>query len=109
YHSLTPYLMVRGIAKTMEFLQRVFDAKVSHRITMPDGTVMHGDLMIGDSHIMIGEAHGPWQPMPAAIVLYTPNCDEDYKRAADAGATSVQEPKDQFYGDRMAGVKDPAG
>ncbi len=109
YHSLTPYLMVRDIPQQMDFLQRAFDAKVSHRIAMPDGSVMHADLMIGDSHVMLGVAHGEWQPTQAGIVLYTPNCDAVYQRAIQAGATSVHEPKDQFYGDRMGGVKDPAG
>src|SRR5437773_2668034 len=109
YHTLTPYLMVRGIPKMMEFLQRGFDAKENHRIAMPDGSVMHADLTVGDSHVMLGEAHGEWQPMPNGIVMYVSDCDAAYQRAIAAGATSIHEPKDQFYGDRMAGVKDPSG
>ncbi len=109
YHMLTPYLMVRDIPRMMDFLQRAFDAKVSHHIKLDDGTVMHADLVVGDSHVMIGQARDQWQPMPCGLVMYTPDCDAVYKRALDAGATSIQEPKNQFYGDRMGGVKDDAG
>ena len=109
YHTLTPYLMVRDIPQVMDFLQRAFDAKVSHHITMPDGRVMHADLLVGDSHVMLGQAHGEWEPMPAGMVMYVKDCDAVYQGALAAGATSIQEPKDQFYGDRMGGVKDGAG
>ena len=76
---------------------------------MPDGTIAHGDLRIGDSHVMLGEAGGPWAPQPCSIYLYLSDCDGVYAQALAAGGTSIQEPKTQFYGDRHGGVKDPCG
>ena len=70
---------------------------------------MHAELKIGDSIIMIGEASGEWKPMPASIALYVENVDATYARALEAGATSIREPANQFYGDRSGGVKDLAG
>jgi PhnB protein len=58
---------------------------------------------------MLGEANEQWSPMPGTIHLYVEDCDAAYRRALDAGASSLQEPADQFYGDRMAGVRDPVG
>jgi uncharacterized glyoxalase superfamily protein PhnB len=75
----------------------------------PAGTVHHAKLRIGDSIIAIGEAHGPYQPMPLALHFYVPDTDAAYKRALEAGAISIDEPVDQDYGDRYAGVKDPFG
>jgi uncharacterized glyoxalase superfamily protein PhnB len=70
---------------------------------------MHAEVKIGDSMVMVGEATDQWKPMPATIALYVEDTDAWYKRAPQAGATSVREPSDQFYGDRSAGVKDSAG
>ena len=70
---------------------------------------MHADLMIGDSHIMLSEASDQHPAMPCMVHLYVPNVDAVYQRAVTAGGKSFQEPKDQFYGDRGAGVKDPSG
>ena len=109
YHSITPYLVVPGVAKLIDFLKQAFDAKEIHRMTTPDGMVMHAEVGIGDSRVMMGEAHGQWTAMPAMLYLYVEDCDAVYKRALEAGATSVREPADQFYGDRQGGVKDPSG
>lgn len=109
HHSVTPYLVVPGVAKLIDFLKRAFEAKEIHRTTRPDGTIMHAEVRIGDSMVMMGEARGEWKPMPGAIYLYVNDTDATYKRALRAGATSVMEPADQFYGDRNAGVKDPVG
>jgi len=76
---------------------------------MPDGNVAHGDVLIGDSHVMLGEASGPWPSQPSSIYVYLPDCDAVYKQALAAGGTSVQEPKTQFYGDRHGAVKDVCG
>ena len=75
----------------------------------PKGEIRHGDLIIGDSHVMLGEADGPWPPQPCSLYLYLADCDAVYKTALAAGGTSVQEPKTQFYGDRHGAVKDPCG
>ena len=109
YHTITPHLIVQGAPKLLDFLKQAFDAKEKYSLTGPDGAIMHAEVKIGDSMVMIGEAMGEWKAMPASIALYTDNADAIYKRALEAGATSIREPADQFYGDRSGGVKDPAG
>jgi PhnB protein len=109
FHTVTPYLTVHGVAKLMDFLKQAFDAKEIERMPGPDGKIGHAQMKIGDSMIMMGEAMGQWGPMPASLYLYVPDTDALYKRAIQAGATSVMEPADQFYGDRNAGVKDSSG
>ena len=109
YHTVTPYLVVKGVAKLIDFLKQAFDAKEMHRTTQPDGTIMHAEVRIGDSAVMMGEARNEAQSMPGSIYLYVNDTDATYKRAIQAGATSIMEPADQFYGDRNGGVKDPVG
>src|SRR4051794_30563563 len=108
YHSVTPYLTVPDAAGLIDFLRRAFGAQEVHRFTR-DGAVSHAEVRIGDSVVMLGQAGGEWKAMPAALHLYVPDADAVYRRALQAGATSLREPADQFYGDRMAGVRDPAG
>ena len=109
YHTVTPYLIVEGVAGLIDFLKQAFDAVETERVPGPDGKVGHGEVRIGDSVVMMGEASGDWKPMPGSIYLYVNDTDATYKRALDAGATSLMEPADQFYGDRNAGVKDASG
>ena len=109
YHSVTPYLVVQGVAKLIDFLKQAFDAKEIERMAGPDGSVMHGEVRIGDSVVMMGEAWGESKPIAAALYLYVNDTDVTYRRALQAGATPLREPADQFYGDRSGGVKDPAG
>ncbi len=109
YHSVTPYLVVQGVARLIDFLKQAFDAEEIERLPGPDGTIMHGEVRIGDSVVMMGDARGEFRPMPASLHLYVNDTDATYKRALQAGATSLMEPADQFYGDRNAGVKDSLG
>jgi uncharacterized glyoxalase superfamily protein PhnB len=109
FHTVTPYLLVRGAAKLIDFLKRAFEAKEIERMRRQDGTIMHAEVRIGDSIVMMAEPTGDFAPMPSAMYLYVTDTDAVYRRAVQAGATSVMEPVDQFYGDRRAGVKDPAG
>lgn len=109
YHSVTPYLVVPGAGRLIEFLKEAFKAEEVERMSQPDGTVMHAEVRIGDSIIMMGESSDKFPAMPAAIYLYVPDVDAVYKRALAAGAASTMEPANQFYGDRNAGVKDPSG
>jgi PhnB protein len=109
YHSITPYLSVHGATRVVEFLQAAFDAEIIERMDTPDGAVMHAEARIGDSIAMIGEAREPHPPMPSTLYFYVPDVDAVYRRAIEAGATSISEPADQFYGDRHGGVVDPAG
>ena len=109
YHSVTPYLVVREVPKLIDFLKQAFDAQEIMRMPTPDGTIMHAEVRVGDSAIMMGEARGEFKPMPGSIYLYVNDTDATYKRALQAGATSLMEPMDQFYGDRSASVSDPVG
>jgi uncharacterized glyoxalase superfamily protein PhnB len=110
YHSVTPYLVVPGAAKLLDFLKQAFDAQELYRpMQRPDGTIMHAEVRIGDSVVMMGEPMDQSTPMPAQLYLYVHDADAVYRRALQAGATSLMEPADQFYGDRNAGVQDPVG
>jgi PhnB protein len=110
YHTVTPYLLVQGADKLIDFVKKAFDAKETDRYSMPDGSVGHAEIRLGDSVIMLSEAMGEeHKPMTVGIHLYVENCDAIYQRALNAGATSTMQPADQFYDDRSAGVKDPFG
>jgi PhnB protein len=91
------------------FLKRAFGAEEVGRYATPDGVIHHATLKIGDSHLELGDAHGPYQPMPGMFYLYVPDCDAVYRRALAAGATSISEPVDHPYGDRSGAVKDAFG
>lgn len=109
FHTVTPYLIVDDVPALLDFAQKAFDAEVIEKLTLPDGTVMHAQIRIGDSMLMMGGARPEWPAMPASLYLYVPDCDVLYRRAIEAGATSIEEPSDQFYGDRHAGVRDSNG
>jgi PhnB protein len=109
YHTVTPYLVVRGVPRLLEFLQQAFGATELMRAPRPDGTIMHAEVAIGDSRVMMGEPPTSSPPMPGCVHLYVVDTDALYHLALQAGATSLREPTDQFYGDRMAGVQDPVG
>jgi len=109
FHTVTPYIMIRGAAAMLDFVKKAFGAKEKHRSSGPDGAIWHADVLIGDSHVMIADATEQWPATPAGIYMYVKNTDAVYKSAIEAGAVSLQEPSDQFYGDRTAGVKDQWG
>jgi PhnB protein len=109
YRTVTPYLIVQGAETLIEFLTQAFAATETRRTLHPEGYIMNAEVKIGDSFIMLSEARAEMGPMPTMIHLYVENADELYHHAIQAGATSVMEPKDEFYGDRSAGVKDPTG
>jgi PhnB protein len=109
YHNVTPYLTIPRVDKVIDFLKQTFGAEEKERFTTPDGRIMHAEVKIGDSVVMLGEPTGQWQPKPANLYVYVKDIDDAYKRALKAGGTSVMEPADQFYGDRSGAVTDPAG
>jgi PhnB protein len=109
YHSVTPYIVVDGASKLIDFLKRAFGAVVVSSMEQPDGTVAHAEVRIGDSMIMLGQANQKWPAMPSALYLYVPDTDATYRQALQAGAKSIMEPADQFYGDRNGGVQDAFG
>jgi len=109
YHTVTPYIVARDAAAVIEFAKRAFGAQEHDAMRLPDGRVMHGDIIIGTSHVMVGQAGGENKPFPAMLYLYVPDADATYRQALAAGATSISEPTTQFYGDRHAAVGDAEG
>ncbi len=108
FHTVTPFMSAKGADKLIDFLKRAFGAEEVMRMPGPDGVVMHAEVNIGNSRLMVGEAMqtGPTQ---GSFYLYLNNVDAVYKQAVAAGAKSEREPKDEFWGDRMGTVKDPFG
>jgi PhnB protein len=110
YHTVTPYLTVRGASEVIEFLKQAFGAKLSHDpVKRPDGTIMHAQVQIGDSPVMIADESEMAKATPSSLYLYVPNVDSVYQQAVKAGGRPVMEPMDMFYGDRSGSVKDPSG
>lgn len=110
YNRLMPYLILKGTDNFKKFMSKVFDATDQLIVPGSDGTVMHGELRIGDAVVMFAEAGGPFTVMNAGMFIHVENADVTYKKALQAGATTVegQEPADKDYG-RTCGVKDPFG
>ncbi len=109
YHSVTPYLIVQDVEGLIGFLKQTFGAEEAMRSTGPDGRIRHAEVRIGDSVVMMGGASDEWKAMPAALYVYVEDVDASYRRALDAGGTSLDEPEDKEYGDRTAGVRDATG
>ncbi|MEA2563786.1 MAG: PhnB protein [Acidobacteriota bacterium] len=109
FHTITPYLLVSDAGGLIDFLKRAFGAEEIHRSAGPDGSVVHAQMQIGDSMIMMGQAKDEWKAMPCMLYLYVEDVDAWYRRAIEAGGTSVREVNDEAYGDRAGGVLDPAG
>jgi PhnB protein len=117
YHTLTPYLIVRDAAAALEYYARAFGARELFRMAQPGGKVMHAEIQIGNSRIMLADefpeinARGPqaYGGSPVALLLYVEDVDSFYARALESGATALRPVKDQFYGDRSGGLQDPFG
>lgn len=109
YHTVIPYLVVKDVPGLIRFLRQSFGADEREYLTKSDGGVMHAEVTIGDSVIMMGEPSDESGVIPALLYLYVEDVDDAYKRAIDAGAVSIREPEDQFYGDRTAAVSDAFG
>jgi PhnB protein len=108
YHTVTPFLNVKGTAQLIDFLKNAFGAEEIMRMPGPGGVVMHAEVNIGNSRLMLSEA-SQTPPSSSSFYLYVNDVDGLYKRAVGAGATSQSAPTDQFWGDRMATVKDAFG
>lgn len=110
FHSVTPFLVVEGASKLIDFAKEAFGAEVRFRMDGPEGTIGHAEIQIGDSIIMLADPMGPdAQAVPGMLYVYLPGVDDVYNRALAAGGSSLQEPTDQFWGDRNAGVRDSFG
>jgi PhnB protein len=117
--AVTPYLSVSNATEMIQFYKEVFGAVETMRLTQPDGRIGHAQLTINGATIMLADEFpemGFLSPKslggarsPVSIHLYVENADEVYKKALVAGATSLREPEDQFYGERNAQVRDPSG
>jgi PhnB protein len=117
YPRVSPHLSVVGGADAIDFYTSIFGASERMRMAAPDGSVVHAEIQIGDSVLMIGEEMpGGVDPSPktlggspVALFVYLEDVDDVFRRAVEAGATAVSEPEDQFYGDRVGMFDDPFG
>jgi uncharacterized glyoxalase superfamily protein PhnB len=117
YHTVTPSIIVRDAPRAIEFYQRAFGAEELDRMTDPNGTVMHAEIRIGDSIIMLGEENEQWGALsplstkgtPSSLHIYVADADAAFARAVDAGATVRLPLDDAFWGDRYGRLVDPFG
>jgi PhnB protein len=117
YHSVQPYLMFVNCSEAMAFYAKVFGATEKLVMKSPDGRIQHAEMVIGDSVLMMAEenpameafAAGHYGGSPISLMVYVNDCDAICAKAIEAGATSLREPADQPYGDRMGGILDPFG
>lgn len=117
YHSITPYLMVRGASGAIEFYKNVFGAEELSRMDAPGGMVGHAELKIGDSRIMLsdefpemgGKSPESTSGSPVMLHFYTEDVDRIIEKAINAGASLKRPVEDQFYGDRAGSITDPYG
>jgi PhnB protein len=117
YHTVTPYLVIRDVAKALEFYQKAFGATTELCMPMPDGKIMHAEIVIDGSHIMMADENPAWGctgpqtlgGVTSSTLLYVENVDARFQRALDAGATVLRPLTNQFWGDRMGTITDPFG
>ena len=109
YTSITPYLVVEGAERLIEFLVEAFGGQERLRSPMPDGSVGHAEVEIGGAIVMLADATDGFEPTHSQIRLYVEDVDGVYAQAVQAGGLSQAEPEDQFYGDRIARVRDAFG
>lgn len=113
YHSVTPYLYIKGAARAIEFYTKAFGARERMRMPGPDGTIGHAEIEVGDSVIMLADAPeraaDTRNGVTSSLLIYVDDVDSVFRRALGAGATEVQPLEDKFYGDRMGMVRDPFG
>src|SRR4029453_12979398 len=109
YHTVTPYLVVPDADVELAFLKAAFGGTQTACDRNPDNTVMHAEIKIGDSLVMLGQAGSQWKPLTGALYLWVDDVDATYAKALQAGATSESKPEDKPYGHRNAGVIDRNG
>lgn len=110
FHSVTPYIIVPGAAQFIDFAKEVFGADEKLRVPTPDGSrIMHAEIQIGDSMIELSDGNEQYPPRPASIHIYLQDTDGAYRRALDAGATSLHAVEEMPYGERSGSVQDPFG
>jgi uncharacterized glyoxalase superfamily protein PhnB len=109
YTTVSPYLIVSGASATIDFLTQVFGATELRRFPDPSGRLMHAEVRIDDTVIMLADGGEGWPPVPSYVHVYVKDVDATYERALAAGAVSVQEPVKKADEDKRGGVKDAGG
>lgn len=117
YHSVTSYLALRDAKAAIAFYARAFGAELVLKLELPDGTIAHAEIRIGDSILMLAEENEQWgnrSPQalggsPVSMMIYVPDVDAAFDRALEAGAARLRPVEDQFYGDRCGTIVDPYG
>ena len=117
YHSVTPYLSIKGAAKAIDYYKQVFGATELFRMAAPDGKIGHAEIKIGNSPIMLADEFPEMEFVspqtlggsPIGLMIYVDDVDTMFNQAISAGATQVKPLQDQFYGDRSGTLKDPFG
>jgi PhnB protein len=109
YNTVSPYLVVNGANATINFLVEVFSAIELRRFPNDEGKLIHAEVRLDDTVVMIADSGEGWQPMPAHVHIYVSDVDATYKRAIAAGAISVQEPIKKEDEDKRGGVQDAGG
>jgi PhnB protein len=117
YHTVTPYLIIKGAAAALDFYKKAFGAVEKMRMPMPDGRVGHAEITVGDSHVMLADEFpemghkGPATlgGTSVGLAVYVPDCDAVFARALEAGAKQLKPMQNQFYGDRSGTITDPFG
>jgi PhnB protein len=104
YHAVTTYLHVARVSNLVDFLKQAFDGVELERVIMPDGRIEHVEVRIGDSIVMLSDASDKYPAMPSWVYLYVNDSDEVYRKAVQAGATSLMAPADVHYGEHVGGV-----
>jgi PhnB protein len=117
YHTMTPYLIVDGAARAIDFYTKVLGATEKMRMPSPGGKIGHAELNLGDTMIMLADEHPEMDARaprafggsPVSLMLYVPDVDATVAKATAAGARVVRKVENQFYGDRMGTIEDPFG
>ena len=109
YNTVSPYLIVAGANRTIEFLRNVFGAVELRRFTDAAGNILHAEVRIDDTVVMLADGAEGWPPVPSHVHIYVNDVDTLYKRALEEGAISIQEPIKKDDEDKRGGVKDAGG
>ena len=116
-HTVTPNIVVAGAAKAIEFYKKAFDAVEGARLDGPDGKIMHAEIRIGDSHVMLMDESETWHSRgpkktkgtPVTLHIYVKDADATFRQAVKAGATPTMPVEEMFWGDRYGVIEDPYG
>jgi PhnB protein len=109
YTTISPYLIVDGAGATIDFLRAVFGATEIRRFPHATGKIMHAEVRVDDTVVMIADGADGWPPVPSHVHVYVPDVDATYRRALESGATSIQEPVKKQDADKRGGVRDAGG